>query len=279
MLYQFSGFGAQSASAGQKRFINNADEFGKIVASLARATAGHANASLGIAPHSLRAVDEALLQTILQQLPDIDVIHIHIAEQVKEVEDCIAWCGQRPVEWLLERFPVNEKWCLIHATHMNESETRRLAASGAVAGLCPTTEANLGDGFFNAPDYLRHRGCWGIGSDSHISISPVEELRWLEYGQRLLKHQRNVLNSTQMPATGANLYQQACAGGAAATARRSGKICSGYRADFIVVNPDHPRLYGRHHSDLIDSWIFSGNDNPVDGCLCGRTAGYKKRAS
>lgn len=228
-----------------------------------------ANTSLGIAPHSLRAVDETLLNSVLGHCPDIDVIHIHVAEQLKEIEDCLYWSGQRPVEWLFEHFQVNEKWCLIHATHMSEKETAQLASSGAVAGLCPTTEANLGDGVFNARDYFSHKGKWGIGSDSHISVSPVEELRWLEYTQRLVTHQRNVLNSKSIPGTGSNLYQQACAGGAQATARLTGKIQAGYRADFVVIDNRHPRLYGRQQNDLIDSWIFSGNDNPVTEVFVG----------
>ena len=269
VLYQYGGFGSIDATPGQKRFLNNADEFTQLVESLRKPVLQSNNATLGIAPHSLRAVDEELLTNVLNQCPDIDVIHIHVAEQLKEINDCLNWSQQRPVEWLLNHFSVNDKWCLIHATHMDETETSRLASSSAVAGLCPTTEANLGDGFFNAPQYFSNNGHWGIGSDSHISISPVEELRWLEYGQRLLSHQRNVLNTQNQPATGAHLYQQASNGGAQATARLTGKIQSGYRADFVVIDNHHPRLYGRKKDDMIDSWIFSGNDNPVTDVFVG----------
>ncbi len=269
VLYQYGGFGSIKAAASQKRFINTADEFLIIAQSLAKAVDGNPDASFGIAPHSLRAVDESSLRNVLRQCEDVKVIHIHIAEQLKEVEDCLSWSKQRPVEWLLNHFDVNEKWCLIHATHMSDEEVRRLANCTAVAGLCPTTEANLGDGIFRAHDYFSLGGRWGIGSDSHISVSPVEELRWLEYAQRLVRHQRNVLNTTNMPSTGKYLYQQACSGGAQATGRLTGKIQVGYRADFVVIDHDHPRLFGRSDDDLIDSWIFSGNDNPVTDVYIG----------
>lgn len=269
VLYQYSGFGSVQATEGQKRFLNDADEFLSIVESLGCVVSESENRSLGIAPHSLRAVDEALLTDVLRQSSDIDIIHIHIAEQQKEVDDCLSWSGQRPVEWLFDRFQPDARWCLIHATHMNQKETAQLAGSGAVAGLCPTTEANLGDGLFNAADYIERHGHWGIGSDSHISISPVEELRWLEYGQRLLTQRRCVLGSQAMSSTGRNLFQQACAGGARATGRLAGKIEPGYRGDFIVIDGVHPRLYGRRGDDLIDSWLFSGNGNPVTDVFVG----------
>ena len=269
VLYQFGGFGSVDATPGQKRFLNSANEFIEIVELLEKPVQQSANDSLGIAPHSLRAVDETLLSNVLGHCRDIKVIHIHVAEQLKEIEDCLDWSQQRPVEWLFNHVDVNEKWCLIHATHMTENETLDLANSGAVAGLCPTTEANLGDGLFNASSYFSNQGRWGIGSDSHISISPVEELRWLEYGQRLISHQRNVLNAHEQASTGTHLYQHACQGGAQATARLTGKIQSGYRADFIALDNGHPRLYGRQSNDLIDSWIFSGNDNPVKEVFVG----------
>ena len=271
VLYQYGGFGSRQAADGQKRFLNDADEFLSIIESLTQVIQASENTSLGIAPHSLRAVDETLLRTVLGQCENIDIIHIHIAEQLKEVDDCLDWSGQRPVEWLLNHFQLNEKWCLIHATHMTRQETTQLAASKAVAGLCPTTEANLGDGLFNAVDYFQSDGRWGIGSDSHISVSPAEELRWLEYGQRLATHRRNVLSTPSTPSTGRHLYQQACSGGAQATGRLTGRIQAGYRGDFIAIDNDHPRLHGRSGNDLIDSWIFSGNDNPVTDVFVGGT--------
>ncbi len=268
VLYGFGGFGSKAASQAQKRFLNDSDGFLEIVDSLATPVSKSGNASLGIAPHSLRAINPELLQQVLSAGKH-DIVHIHIAEQLKEVEECLAWSKQSPVEWLFDHFDVDYSWCLIHATHMSPEETSRLAKSGAVAGLCPTTEANLGDGFFNVEPYFSKQGAWGIGSDSHISISPVEELRWLEYGQRLLANQRNVTNTNAQPSTGTFLYLQAAAGGAQAAARSSGKIEAGYRADFVVLDDEHPRLYGRQENDLIDSWVFSGNENPVKDVYVG----------
>ena len=269
VLYAYGGFDAQPPSDGQKRFLNDADGFLEIVESLEKDISASNNATLGIAPHSLRAVSKSLLDEVLSANKQTSLVHIHVAEQVKEVDDCLSWSKQRPVEWLLNNFEIDENWCLIHATHLTMEETINLANSGAIAGLCPTTEANLGDGIFNAEQYFSANGNWGIGSDSHISISPVEELRWLEYGQRLQTNQRNILNSTDKPSTGDHLYQQALAGGAMATARMSGAIKPGYRADFVVIDNDHPRLYSRQQDDLIDSYIFSGNYNAVKDVYVG----------
>jgi formimidoylglutamate deiminase len=263
VLYRYGGFGSTTPVDGQKRFINDADRFAEIVTALQAATATDSNCSVGFAPHSLRAIDRELLREVIKAVDDPAAIHLHIAEQTKEVDDCLAWSGQRPVEWLFHNFDVDRNWCLIHATHMNAGETAMMAQSGCIAGLCPTTEANLGDGFFNAVDYLGEQGRWAIGSDSHISIDPVEELRWLEYGMRLQTRRRNVLATAQVSNTGRNLLDGALAGGAHACGRRVGRIDKGYRADFIALDHDHPRLYGRNADDLIDSWIFSGNENLV----------------
>ena len=263
VLYRYGGFGSADPLDGQKRFLNGASEFIDIVESLKSATAGDPNSAVGIAPHSLRAIDRELLAEVIASLDDLAAIHLHIAEQTREVDDCLAWSGKRPVEWLYDNFDVDRQWCLIHATHMTADETAMMARSGCVAGLCPTTEANLGDGFFNAVDYLSANGSWAIGSDSHISIDPVEELRWLEYGARLQTRRRNVLVSPNVVNTGRNLLDGALAGGERACGRRIGRIESGYRADLVALDVDHPRLYGRSDDELLDSWIFSGNDNLV----------------
>ncbi|MFT5506618.1 MAG: formimidoylglutamate deiminase [Gammaproteobacteria bacterium] len=271
VLYQYGGFGSQPSLDGQKRFLNNADEFGEIVLALQNSCRDNKNNSVGIAAHSLRAVDQSLLAEVINNLgvDNLAAIHIHIAEQTKEVDDCLAWSGQRPVEWLLERFDVNQQWCLIHATHMTHQETLDMAQSGAIAGLCPTTEANLGDGFFNAQEYVKAGGQWAIGSDSHISIDPVEELRWFEYGVRLQTRGRSLMVSEQMKNTGRNLLDQALLGAESACGRQIGKLGVGYRADMLVLDDQHPRLYGRHEDDLIDSWIFSGNENLVNRVYVG----------
>ena len=263
VLYRYGGFGGAASVDGQKRFINDGEGFIEIVKTLQKATAGDANASVGIAPHSLRAIDHELLTEVISGVGDIAAIHIHIAEQTREVDDCLEWCGQRPVEWLMRNFEVDSSWCLVHATHLNDAELSAMAGSGCIAGLCPTTEANLGDGFFNAPDYLAQNGRWAIGSDSHISVDPVEELRWLEYGMRLQTRRRNVLASPTVANTGRNLLDAALAGGAQACGRKIGSIAPGYRADLLALDCDHARLYGRRQDDLVDSWIFSGNENLV----------------
>jgi formimidoylglutamate deiminase len=263
VLYRYGGFGSADPLDGQKRFLNDADGFIEIVKTLQQATKGDANCSVGIAPHSLRAIDRELLSEVIGSLDGLAAIHLHIAEQTREVDDCLAWSGQRPVEWVYDNFDVNHNWCLIHATHMTADETSTMARSGCVAGLCPTTEANLGDGFFNAVEFLEQQGAWAIGSDSHISIDPVEELRWLEYGMRLQTRRRNVLVSPGVSNTGRNLLNGALTGGAQACGRSIGSIAAGYRADLVALDGTHPRLYGRRGDDLLDSWIFSGNENLV----------------
>ena len=263
VLYRYGGFGAEPALPAQRRFLNDADSFVEITQSLQQATRRDQNASVGIAPHSLRAVSTELLTTAMNGLDNNAAIHIHIAEQIREVEDCIEWSGQRPVERLFGEFDVDQRWCLIHATHMTHEETRAAAQSGCVVGLCPTTEANLGDGLFNATAYFAHNGCWAVGSDSHASVDPVEELRWLEYTMRLHTRTRNVLVSSHQRHTGRHLFDGAVNGGAQACGRQLGLIQAGHRADFIVLDTGHPRLYGRSEDHLLDSWIFSGNDNLI----------------
>ena len=259
--YQLSDFGNQPAQARQRRFINDAEQFLGLFEHLLNACQQPQH-SAGIAPHSLRAVPPEQLMMVVEQAralaPDCPV-HIHIAEQTKEVDDCLAWSGQRPVQWLLDHCPVAADWCLIHATHMAAQETQALAASGAVAGLCPTTEANLGDGFFPAQDYLAQQGVFGIGSDSHISVSPVEELRWLEYGQRLLQRGRNILAGGPQRATGRTLYDQALRGGAQAMDRPCGQLTPGYCGDILVLDTTAPLLLERTGDEILNSWLFAGN--------------------
>jgi formimidoylglutamate deiminase len=256
VAYARSGFGGAPTHEGQIRFSNTAENF----LSLWEASNGHlkrADDNLGIAPHSLRAVTPEDLATILTAKHD-GPIHIHAAEQVKEVEDCLAWSGQRPVEWLLNHHDINERWCLIHATQMNSDETSALARAGAVAGLCPTTEADLGDGIFNGRQWHAAGGNWGIGTDSHIGTDIAVELRQLEWSQRLAHKQRTVL-AAPMQSNARSLYQSALAGGSQALGRPSGKLVTGYWADLMSLDVDHPALVGRGEDALLDSWIFVGN--------------------
>ena len=263
--YQFGGFGEQPLGQQQQRFANDPELFLRIIDELKGASANDGNVITGMATHSLRAVGKQGFSEVLLSLQEDETlpIHIHIAEQIKEVEDCIAWSGCRPVEYLLSNFDVDKHWCLIHATHLTEGETHAAANSGAVVGICPSTEGNLGDGFFNAVEYLKYNGVFGIGSDSHISVSPTEELRWLEYGQRLVHQSRNVLAGGYGQSTGRTLFDKAAAGGAQACGHNSGEVAVGKRADFVVLDTDHPLLYERSGDELLDSWIFSGNSNVV----------------
>ena len=231
---------------------------------LPRADGGVVRRRVGVAPHSLRAATPSELSALVGLARDAP-IHIHAAEQVKEVEDCLLWSGARPVQWLLDHAPLDSRWCLVHATHMNAEETRRLARAGAVAGLCPVTEANLGDGVFNAPDFVAHGGVYGIGTDSNVLIGVAAELRQLEYAQRLRDRKRNVCAAAG-GSTGRALYDAALAGGARALARRGGRLAAGASADIVTLRADHPSLAGRNDDQILDAWIFSGGNALVD-CL------------
>lgn len=272
VLYAHAGFGGQAPEGAQRRFINSAGQIVDMVSSLHREFESDPHVRIGLALHSLRAVSpDKIAETVsaVHRIDPLMPIHIHAAEQTKEVEDCLSWCGQRPVEWLLDHCEIDSRWCLIHATHMTEGETIALARSGAVAGLCPTTEANLGDGLFNLSPYLQHGGQFGIGSDSHISVNMIEELRWLEYGQRLTQRQRLVARSESEGHTGHFLYQAALAGGAQALGTRSGQIAAGHRADFLVLDVHHPALSGKTGDFIQDAMIFATNSNPIKDVYAG----------
>ncbi len=268
-LYAHGGFGAQPPASGQRRFINDAGQFLRIVEKLSIQAGGLR--SLGISPHSLRAVSVPLLREVIAGLPPDAPIHIHVAEQVKEVEDCVAFCGRRPVEMLLGEFDLSGRWTAIHATHMTAEETEALARSGAIAGLCPTTEANLGDGIFPATSFMKAGGRIAIGSDSHITVSPPEDLRMLEYSQRLRDRTRNALASGPGQSTGRTLYEAALKGGARSMCQPVGAIAPGFRCDIAVLDGEHPLLWGRTGDAALDSWIFSGGNQLVkDVFVAGR---------
>ncbi|WP_028229694.1 formimidoylglutamate deiminase [Paraburkholderia ferrariae] len=259
VLYQYSGFGAQPPRDDQRRFINSPDQLLDLIGTLRHARPEHGALRYGVAPHSLRAVSKDSLRALLEgldaMLPGAPV-HIHIAEQTAEVEACLATEGARPVQWLLDRFDVNARWCLVHATHIDAGETNALAKSGAVAGLCLTTEANLGDGIFPAHAYLEAGGAFGVGSDSHIGVDWRAELRLLEYGQRLVRRQRNVLASAQTAQVADRLFDAALEGGARATGRATGALIAGARADWIVLDPQHADLAGQSPGTWLSSVVF-----------------------
>jgi formiminoglutamate deiminase len=261
VFYAHADFGGVPPRPGQRRFITDLDAFHGLMEAC-RGLTRYDDAVLGVAPHSLRAVTAGELAAVVG-FGGKGPIHIHAAEQVREVEASLAFCGQRPVEWLLDHADVDARWCLIHATHMTSEETGRLAASGAVAGLCPLTEANLGDGIFPTHDYLAAGGAFGIGSDSIISISVTEELRLLEYAQRLQRRERNVLAIGPRPSTGASLFTRAVTGGARALGA-DGHLAVGAAADIVSLDAAHPNLVGRSGDDILDSYIFASSQGAVD---------------
>jgi formimidoylglutamate deiminase len=273
VLYQYAGFNQQPPRDDQRRFINTPDGLLRIVDALRHAQPEHAALRYGVAPHSLRAVSgdglRALLEGLDAMLPGAPV-HIHVAEQTAEVDACVAAQGARPVQWLLDRFDVNARWCIVHATHVDADETVALATSGAVAGLCLTTEANLGDGVFPAHEYLAAGGRFGIGSDSHIGVDWRAELRLLEYGQRLVRRQRNVLASEHAPYVADRLFAAALDGGAHATGRATGALEAGRRADWIVLDADHASIAGQASTAWLSGAVFCEHgDTPVRDVFTG----------
>jgi formimidoylglutamate deiminase len=262
VLYTHGGAGQIPLAEAQLRFGNDIDQF-LALTDAARQGLSHlpSDARMGIAPHSLRATSPADLARTLAAHTG-GPIHIHAAEQPQEVKDVEAWLGTRPVAWLLDNAHVNHDWCLIHATHMTEDETSRLAKSGAVAGLCPITEANLGDGPFNGPRYLDHSGAFGIGSDSNVNISLTEELRMLEYSQRLRDLARNVLVKDQ-GSVGETIYRAAAFGGARALARDSGSIAIGRLADLVAIDCKAPSLCALARHQIFDGLVFAAKDSVV----------------
>ena len=250
VLYMTGGFDGRELGPRQRRFGHAVEDYLRLLQDL------HARQDdmlrVGCALHSLRAVPAVAMRAVLEALPAQVPIHIHVAEQLGEVQDCLAIRDLRPVEWLLRNAEVDARWTLVHATHLNDGEVAGIAQSGATVAICPSTEANLGDGLFRLRDYLDAGGAWGIGSDSHISVSPVEELRWLEYGQRLVTRRRNIAVAPGTPGVGASLLR-----GVLRSAPRS----TGFEAtdDAIVLDGQAPVLAEARREDVAERWIFSGN--------------------
>lgn len=262
VLYSYAGVGEKPLEAGQARFGNDVDRYCTLVEQ-ARGALGAlpGDCRVGIAPHSLRASSPKDLEQVVAAQGN-GPIHIHISEQPREVAEVQAGLGARPVEWLLDNADVDSRWCLIHATHMTEAETTAMAESGAVAGLCPVTEANLGDGPFNGPTYLNAKGAFGVGSDSNVLISLTEELRTLEYSQRLRDLSRNVLVVGE-GSIGHTLYCGAATGGATALGRDAGEIAEGKLADLVAINSQDPALCALRSDQLLDGLVFAAKDHVV----------------
>lgn len=260
-LYMRSGFEAIGLREDQRRFASDPESLCRLVTDLQKQTAGLANINVGVAVHSLRAVDGRSVQELADfaaegKLP----VHIHISEQTQEVRDCLAHTGQRPMAWLVDHLPVDERWNLVHATHATEAELAAVSARGAAIVICPTTEANLGDGVFDYPAYAGLGGRWSIGSDSHVTRTWTEELRLLEYSQRLIRQQRNVAATEANASTAAVLFEAALAGGQTATSRRLGGMEPGRRADFAVLDEQSSALQGIPTENLLDALVFSSPD-------------------
>ena len=262
VYYAHGGFNAAPPSPAQRRFVMSTDAFASMIDALAP-DARAQSAVLGVAPHSLRAVTPGELDRVVAAAPPRSPVHIHVAEQTREIEECVAWSGHRPVEWLLAHGTIDARWCLVHATHMVEREVHALAASGAVAGLAPTTEADLGDGTFPGVAYAGAGGLWGVGSDSNTIVDPFDELRQLEYSQRLFWRRRNLMDHGHDASVGAAMWLAAARGGAQACGRRAGAIEAGASADLVVLNGDDPALAGHGGDTSLDAAIFGPCRTPV----------------
>ncbi|QOW23964.1 formimidoylglutamate deiminase [Lysobacter sp. H23M47] len=253
VLYMTGGFDGRPLEPRQQRFGHTVDAYLRLLDKLRAKQSGRLR--IGCALHSLRAVPAEAMHEVLAALPTDSRVHIHIAEQLPEVEECLRLRGSRPVQWLLDNAAVDERWTLVHATHLDDAELAGVAKSGATVAICPTTEANLGDGVFRLRDYLDAGGRWGVGSDSNSSVSPVEELRWLEYGQRLVTRRRNIAVSVDSSSVGETLLRGVLASASDATGDRVDPA----GADVLVLDGDAPQFAGATDADAVDRWIFSGN--------------------
>ena len=272
VFYAHGGFGGVAPTPGQRRFVTDLDGFARLLDAGRRIVATLDGGVLGVAPHSLRAVTPDELAAIVSLAPD-GPVHIHVAEQLREVEDCLAWGGARPVDWLLGHAPVDGRWCLIHATHMTLSETIRLASAGAVAGLCPMTEENLGDGIFPGVEWVAANGRYGVGTDSNVTADAAQELRQLEYAQRLQQRGRNLMAGHPGVSTGRALFTAALQGGAVALGAGPPGLQAGAAADLVTLRADHPSLVHRRGDLLLDGWIFGAGQGAID-CVWAR--GHKQ---
>lgn len=268
VFYAHGGFGGLPPSPGQRRFITDLDGFARLLEASQRVVAALDGSVIGVAPHSLRAVTPDELAAVISLAPG-GPVHIHVAEQVREVEDCRAWSGARPVEWLLDHAAVDERWCLIHVTHMTPAETIRLAGAGATAGLCPMTEANLGDGIFSGVDWVAANGRYGVGTDSNVAADAAQELRQLEYAQRLRQRGRNLMAGQPSVSTGRALFTAALQGGAVALGAGPSGLQAGTAADLVTLRAGHPSFVHRRGDLLLDGWIFGAGQGVID-CVWAR---------
>jgi len=267
VLYQQGGFGQRPASSDQRSFLLNTDVYLALIDHL-RSESGISNLQrIGYAPHSLRAVTEDALRDLLDHrrdnAPD-SPIHIHISEQIREINECVLATRKRPVEWLLDSCDVDQNWCLIHATHITSAELEGIVKSGATVGLCPTTEADLGDGVFPMVEFLDSAGNWAIGSDSNVCVNPCEEIRLIDYHQRLINRRRNVFHIDTALGSGTRLYLDACEGGRRACGMPVGRIESGSHADMIALRSDTDMTQGLSADEMLNAYIYAGGRDLIE---------------
>ena len=274
VLYAHGGLGNKPLSSAQRRFGGDARFVAELAAELRGFHLPHASLRIGVAPHSVRAVDALLLTELVESATRMDPampIHMHVSEQVGEVSDCVATHGTTPLDWIADLVDIDARWCFIHATHLTQLEMRKLAATGASVGLCPVTEANLGDGIFEFERWFEARAPWCIGGDSHVSVSPFEELRALEYSQRLRHRVRNIAATEQFPDVAANLWRGAAEGGARALTQDSGSLAPGRRADFVVLDGAREDFESLAGPAILGVAMFGGNSNRVRDVFRGGT--------
>ena len=268
VLYAHGGFGGTEPTASQRRFIHDPEAYLALLETLEPEFADGRNL-LGASFHSLRAVTPDEITAVLQGMRPGMPVHIHISEQQREVDDCLAWSGKRPIQFLYDKWDIDKRWCLVHATHADPAEIALMAKSGAIVGICPTTEANLGDGLFPAVEFTEAGGKFGIGSDSHVSVTAFEELRWLEYGQRLKHERRNRLHGGRQGNVAGYLYGAALEGGAQALGQNVGRIEAGAKADLLVMDRRHPLLANSEGDDLLSRWVFAGASRMIRDVMVG----------
>ncbi len=268
-LYQTSDFGDAPPSAAQRMFTLETDRFLALLDKLHPSPQLAGQVEVGVAFHSLRAVPPRSMHAVLDAQKHAKVIHVHVAEQEREVTACREHFGKTPIQWLMDETPLNDRWCLVHATHASSEELEALAASGAIVAVCPTTEANLGDGLFRTEAFVGAGGALAIGSDSQVSLAPAEELRWLEYQARLTRRERNILIRAEHGSVGASLWRSACSAGARASARNIGALAPGCRADIVVLDLNSPSFIGRVEDTILDTFIFAAPRNAVRDVMVG----------
>ncbi|MDT8318922.1 MAG: formimidoylglutamate deiminase [Xanthomonadales bacterium] len=271
VLYMTADLSGTPLTDRQRRFGLDVDTLARITERVRDAVRDEPDMTTGLAAHSLRAVPPAAMTALLDARRTLGVapFHIHVAEQKQEVEDCRTHLGRPPVDWLLDNAPVDGNWTLVHGTHVSDRACAQLAGTGAAVALCPTTEGNLGDGIFPLLTFVNAGGAIAIGSDSHVSVSPWEELRWMEYVQRLHRQERNVMATSANPHTGTALVQHLSRSAAQVTGRPVGRLAAGNRADLVVLDTAPGQFAGRRAEQVLDTAIFAAHGNPVRHVMVG----------